>query len=91
MSDIKCPYCETWQEINHDDGYGYEEDKEFEQHCVNCSIEFIFYTSISFSYEAQCQKHDHIMIPAGDKWPNLMECVHCEYFDHKPAETKDDR
>jgi len=33
MSDVTCPYCRDEQEINHDDGYGYEEDKEHEQDC----------------------------------------------------------
>jgi hypothetical protein len=34
MSDVKCPYCGTEQEINHDDGYGYDEGKYYEQECV---------------------------------------------------------
>lgn len=23
--DVECPYCEEWNEICHDDGFGYEE------------------------------------------------------------------
>ena len=25
-SDVECPYCGAEQEINHDDGYGYDEN-----------------------------------------------------------------
>lgn len=25
MSDLQCPYCEADQEVNHDDGMGYDE------------------------------------------------------------------
>jgi len=52
MNDIECPYCGTEQEINHDDGYGYEEDETHEQQCVSCDKSFAFTTSISFCYEA---------------------------------------
>ena len=49
---IKCPYCEIEQEINHDDGYGYEEDVLYEQVCGNCDKTFTYRTSITFYYEA---------------------------------------
>jgi Zn ribbon nucleic-acid-binding protein len=53
MSDVKCPYCEAEQEINHDDGYGYEEDQKHEQECINCEKYFVYTTTISFSYETK--------------------------------------
>jgi glutaredoxin len=31
--DIECPYCEKQQEIDHDDGYGYDEDQAHKQTC----------------------------------------------------------
>ena len=31
--DVECPYCGAELEINHDDGYGYEEDGIYEQEC----------------------------------------------------------
>jgi hypothetical protein len=34
--DTNCPYCDADIEINHDDGYGYEEDRKHEQQCNNC-------------------------------------------------------
>jgi glutaredoxin len=33
MSDVQCPYCNADIDIDHDDGYGYEEDKTFMQTC----------------------------------------------------------
>ena len=52
MTDIECPYCGQGQEINHDDGYGYEEDEYHEQECSNCEKSFVFTTSIHFYYDA---------------------------------------
>lgn len=50
--DVECPYCGAGQEICHDDGYGYEEDRIHEQDCGKCGKTFAFNTSISFYYEA---------------------------------------
>ena len=50
--DVECPYCGKWQEINHDDGYGYEEGKTYEQECCDCYKVFVYTTSISFFYDA---------------------------------------
>ena len=33
MKDVECPYCYADQEINHDDGYGFDEDQLYEQEC----------------------------------------------------------
>lgn len=52
MKDIDCPYCGKQQDINHDDGYGYEEDRVFEQTCSGCDKTFSFVTSIIYHYEA---------------------------------------
>jgi len=52
MDDIECPYCGTEQEINHDDGYGYEEDRLHEQECGSCYKTFTYCTSVYFSYRA---------------------------------------
>jgi len=50
--DVGCPYCGAGQEICHDDGYGYEEDKTHEQKCSDCEKTFAFTTSVCFLYEA---------------------------------------
>jgi hypothetical protein len=51
--DVQCPYCLEWQEINHDDGAGYDEDQKHEQMCDDCEKIFIFETTIHTSYEAE--------------------------------------
>lgn len=83
MSDVTCPYCGTEQEINHDDGYGYEEDGEYEQDCVDCDKAFKFTTSISYHYNVYCQDGDHDMEPFGDKWPHMYQCKKCEFYERR--------
>jgi glutaredoxin len=53
MRDIECPYCKEEVEIDHDDGYGYEEGKVFNQECEHCNKTFTYTTSISYCHEAQ--------------------------------------
>jgi ribosomal protein S14 len=50
MSDLNCPYCDAENEVNHDDGAGYDEDKAHEMECRECGKMFQFTTSISFHY-----------------------------------------
>jgi len=52
VNDVKCPYCGSEQEICHDDGYGYEEDRIHTQECSKCEKIFTYRTRISFDYEA---------------------------------------
>ena len=51
--DVNCPYCGTSLEINHDDGYGYEEDQLFEQECAACGKTFAYATHIEVYHEAK--------------------------------------
>lgn len=53
VRDVECPYCQEWQEINHDDGYGYGEGVDHEQTCGDCRKTFVYETTISFDYEAR--------------------------------------
>ncbi len=48
-----CPYCGNENEINHDDGYGFEEDEIFEQQCAKCEKYFAYTTFTHFSYTAR--------------------------------------
>lgn len=83
MSDVKCPYCGSEQEINHDDGYGYDEGDEYEQDCPACNKTFKFTTFISFSYAVECQEGDHDMQPFGDKWPDMYKCSKCDFYEKR--------
>ena len=51
--DVECPYCGEWQEINHDDGYGYDEDEVYEQECEDCEKSFVFTTFIIYNYSSE--------------------------------------
>lgn len=53
MSDVKCPYCREYQEINHDDGHGLCEDQVYEQDCVVCDRTFLFDVTTTLSYEVK--------------------------------------
>jgi DNA-directed RNA polymerase subunit RPC12/RpoP len=84
MNDIECPYCGADQEINHDDGYGYEEGKTHEQECGDCGKNFAYTTSISFYYEAA--KADCLnglphnmakVIHYPVLWPDWARCKDC--------------
>lgn len=55
--DAACPYCGKYIEINHDDGYGFEEDELHQQECDYCEKTFTYTTYISFShttFKADC-------------------------------------
>lgn len=55
--DVECPYCGEWQDICHDDGsYGYGEDTNYEQYCLDCKRAFTYTTSVSFNYHVSRPK-----------------------------------
>lgn len=51
--DVKCPYCGADVEINHDDGYGLEEDLIFKQECDWCAKVFAYTVCIEIHHEAK--------------------------------------
>jgi hypothetical protein len=77
MSDVKCPYCGEYNEICHDDGYGYDEDKEYEQECSHCEKTFVFTTQISFWHNVYCQDGDHDLKQSRSE--RYLECTKCDY------------
>ena len=83
MSDVTCPYCGKEQEINHDDGYGYEEDRDHEQECIHCDKPFRFQTSIDYHYEVYCQDGDHNLEPLGSKYPGMYRCKKCDLYEKR--------
>lgn len=81
--DIECPYCEKEFDINHDDGFGYEEGVKHHQECPHCEKSFVFQTEISFHFEpekADCLndgEHDYEIVCAAPKEFSQMECTMC--------------
>ena len=53
QADVECPYCDHWQDICHDDGYGYEQDETYHQECEECGKTFTFTTSVVYRHEAR--------------------------------------
>lgn len=88
--DVNCPYCGAGQEINHDDGFGYEEDRRHEQSCPKCDKNFVFTTSISFSYDAEkadCLNGGEHVLKMSSTYPRQYSKMHCENcdFNRKPT------
>lgn len=83
MSDVECPYCGCGQEINHDDGYGYDEDELHQQECDSCSKVFTYTTAVLHLYEASkapCLNggnHEWNPTHTIPRWHTKMECDHC--------------
>lgn len=93
MEDVECPYCGIAQEINHDDGVGYEENQMHEQQCPDCEKFFAYTTSISFYYsvnKADCLNGSEHKYRAMTTYP--IECTQMECFDcgarRKPTEEE---
>ena len=87
MKDAECPYCGADVEINHDDGYGYEESEIHKQKCGACDKKFAYTTEISFHYEtaqADCMnggEHRYKEVKQyGFPEPRLLlRCIDCDH------------
>lgn len=93
--DIECPYCEEPQDINHDDGYGYEEGVTHQQQCGKCDKTFTYTTSISFYYEAE--KADCLNGDVEHDWkpetifPKFFAKMRCKICDETREPTDEER
>lgn len=80
MSYVQCPYCKVENEINHDDGFGYEEDVEHELQCDSCNKSFIFLTSITYNFDSYCGNYDdHELYAPFDNNSDFKMCKNCEF------------
>ena len=83
MTDMTCPYCDSEQEVCHDDGAGYAEDETHQHTCSSCGKSFVFSTYISFSYEASpadclnTGEHDFKPTVTTPKCATRMRCTMC--------------
>ncbi len=91
--DIKCPYCDRDLDIDHDDGYGYEDGPTYQQECHWCDKNFTFTTSISYNYDVQkadCLNggnHDwHPTI----SYPKEFTKMRCKMCDEERKPTSDE-
>lgn len=87
MSDTNCPYCGAGVEINHDDGYGYEEGQIHQQDCHACEKTFVL-----FHYEthkADCMnggEHNYKEVKQYG-WPEPRTLLRCEDCEHETLPT----
>lgn len=91
--DVECPYCEAWNEINHDDGYGYEEGIRHEIECSECGKNFVFTTEISFYYEgfkADCLNGKEHNFKQNHCYPKVFTEMCCADCDEKRKPTPDE-
>lgn len=82
--DVECPYCWAMQDINHDDGYWYQEDETYEQQCSECEKNFAYTTSIIYHYNAEkadcLNDWNHIWRPSVT-YPKEYSRMRCESCD----------
>ena len=93
MNDITCPYCGYEEEVCHDDGYGYEEDRKHQQQCGNCEKYYVFTTCISFDYDAtkaDCLNGQPHMWKHTHTHPIEYTNMKCVYCDEKRAPTSEE-
>jgi hypothetical protein len=92
-ADLECPYCNADLEVCHDDGFGYGAAVPHEMTCCKCDKSFVFFTSISFSYEAEkadClngSPHNYELTATyPPKWAR-MRCADCGH-ERQPTESE---
>lgn len=84
MDSVECPYCGSEEEINHDDGGYYDQDVTHQMQCNNCEKNFVFTTSIRFTYypeKADCLndgKHCYVPTHTIPKVLTRMKCCMCD-------------
>ena len=80
--EVECPYC--WCEVafDYDDWFCYAEDELHELQCTECYKNFVFITSIMYSYESQkadCLNdwnHDYQLVRSWEY--SKMRCTMCD-------------
>jgi endogenous inhibitor of DNA gyrase (YacG/DUF329 family) len=83
MRDVNCPYCGKEIDINHDDGYGYQENIIYQEWCSSCQKYFGYTTTVTFSYDvhkAECMNdgnHEWQMTDTTPQYFTVMECPNC--------------
>lgn len=94
MTEVFCPYCCADLYINHDDGFGYQENVKHQMRCKSCGKYFVFETTITFNYyssKAKCLNggdHDWQPTYTCPKEYTMMQCLDCDEQRHPTEEEK---
>jgi hypothetical protein len=81
---MNCPYCDSSQEVDHTDGYGYGEDETYQQTCDDCGKTFVYTTGIIYNHypeRADCLnegEHDWRPTHTHPKFFTKMRCYMCD-------------
>ena len=92
-NNCKCPYCGVNIKINHDGGYGYEDEILHQQQCGICDKYFTYTTGIIYVYEsfkADCLNdgnHDWQPTITVPREYTKMQCSMCDE-ERKPTEEE---
>lgn len=92
--DVNCPYCNAEQEINHDDGFSYEEYIKHKMQCSECEKQFVFTTSIMYNYDAEkadCLNDGNHEYKLSHTFPSQFSKMRCEYCDDERELTDEER
>lgn len=92
--DVDCPYCGEPQEINHDDGAGYQEDTLHQQMCGDCRRNFTFTTAILYSYtsyKADCLNGEEHKWEPTHTHPSFMTKMRCPDCEEERELTEEER
>ena len=93
MKDIECPYCGHSQEVNHDDGAGYDESTTHQMQCYECEKVFVFNTWITFNYspeKADCLNGDDHDWKPTVTIPRQYTKMYCSMCDEERSCTADE-
>ena len=80
MSDLRCPYCHSGNDVCHDDGEHCEEDRTHQMECRGCEKLFTFTTSMTFYYKpekADCLNDGEHDWKPSHTYPNFMTTMIC--------------
>lgn len=92
--DLECPYCEEKLKINHDEGFGYAENKKHEMQCEKCDKYFTFTTSITYTYypeKADCLNGEEHILEFTHTYPYKYTEKACETCDFSRDLTEDEK
>jgi len=81
---VECPYCEKYQDVCQDDGFGTDEDVLYEMTCAYCQKTFVFrvsWTPDFYSKKADClngSPHDYVRHKDYfGEYPDRKKCKDC--------------
>lgn len=86
MNDTNCPYCGAEVEINHDDGYGMDENEIHQQECWKCEKTFTYTISISIDHypeKADCLNGEAHQLELTATYPPEFARMRCKDCGHE--------